>query len=248
METIHELGYDKMSVPDAHEFIPLRPIESTQWGGVDEDVTHTIHPDNVEIAIHASQVLGLSVVGVDIISPDISVSWESNGAVINEVNYAPLLAGGQISRSYLLEYLERMLPNLGQIPIHLFVGGTGALKLAVKQFDARRAEADGVFLLEGARIRGPSGSDLKTKATDLSGQLQAVSMHPELAELLICVQTHRCLEDLQELNAITSCSFAEGEDLSCLYRSTTMNPVNLQNLLDALLEKQTNRGFNRLAY
>ena len=239
-ETLQKLGYDELSVPEQTLFIPLRPIESTQWGGVDEEVTQTIHPDNVDIAIHAAKVLGLSVVGVDMISPDISTSWESNGAIINEVNYAPLLGGGQISRSYLQEYIERLLPNIGQIPIHLFVGGTGALKLAVEQFDARRAETEGVFLLEGSRIRGPSGSDFKTKATDLSGQLQAISMHPELAELLICVQTHRCLEDLQELDTITSCTFAEGEDLSSLYRSSTMNPANPQILLDSLREKQTN--------
>lgn len=239
-DTIYKFGFDEEAVPDQNEFIPLRPFESTEWGGVDEDVTNIIHPDNIEIAIHASRVLGLSVVGVDIISPDISASWESNKAVINEVNYAPLLGGGEISRSHLKEYLDSLLPNLGQIPIHLFVGGTGALRLAIKQFNTRRSEVDGVFLMEGGRVRAPSGDYLRTKATGLAAQLRALSLHPDLAELLICVQTHKCLADLQELNAITSCTFADGEDLSSLYRSTTMNPVNPPDLLEALLAKRMN--------
>ncbi len=238
IKTMGRLGFKKTSIPEREAFIPLRPIESTKWGGVDEDVTQVIHPDNIQIAVQACQLLGLSVAGIDIISTDISASWVTSGAVINEVNQAPLLGGGEISKSYLSEYLHRCLPNLGQIPIHIFVGGSGALRMATAYFDSRSESATGIFLLEGSRVRSQAGHELNITTDSLLENLQAVALRPDLSELIICVQTPKCLREVQALNAITSCTFAEGEDLSSLYASTTIDDSETQTLLDALLDKK----------
>ena len=56
-------------------------------------------------------------------STDITQAWHSNGAVINEVNYAPLLGGGEISRSHIASHLSRMLKNQGKTPIKTIQGG-----------------------------------------------------------------------------------------------------------------------------
>jgi acyl-coenzyme A synthetase/AMP-(fatty) acid ligase/D-alanine-D-alanine ligase-like ATP-grasp enzyme len=91
-------GYTGASVPTEGAWVPLRPIESTAWGGVDEEVTGLIHPENLRMALAAADLFGLHVAGIDIISPDIARPWHENGAVINEVNFSPLL-GAAISRS-----------------------------------------------------------------------------------------------------------------------------------------------------
>jgi len=108
------------SIPESGRFVALRRIETTEWGGVDEDVTKEIHPDNVLAAVRASQIFGLEVAGVDMISPDIRQPWHSNRAVINEINYAPLLGGGAISRTYLERYLHLILKDRGRIPVQVY--------------------------------------------------------------------------------------------------------------------------------
>jgi hypothetical protein len=59
-------------VPESGKFIALRRIETTAWKGVEEEVTHTIHPDNVSAAITASKIFQLEVAGV---GTDISLPW-----------------------------------------------------------------------------------------------------------------------------------------------------------------------------
>ncbi|HEY7804749.1 MAG TPA: hypothetical protein VIC30_10005, partial [Orrella sp.] len=90
----------------------------TADGGVDEDVTSTAHPDNLRLAVDAARAIGLSVAGVDIMSVDLSEPWHSNHAVVNEVNFSPLLGGGEISRSYLPQFFSRFVPDNGQIPLY----------------------------------------------------------------------------------------------------------------------------------
>ena len=67
----------------------------------DEDVTDIIHPDNLaDIALRAASLFGLNVAGIDIITPDIRMASHQNGAIINEVNFAPLLGGDIFQRPY----------------------------------------------------------------------------------------------------------------------------------------------------
>lgn len=100
--------------------IPLRDIESTQWGGIDEDVTNMIHPDNLKIAFQATNLFELKVAGIDIITTDISKPWYETDAIINEVNFAPLLGGGDISRKKIGEFLDLLLKDDGRIPIEQY--------------------------------------------------------------------------------------------------------------------------------
>lgn len=119
---IATLGYTLKSTPKKGVFISLREIETTEYGGVDEDVSSVIHQENIDIALKATQLFELNVVGVDIISEDISKPWHENGAIINELNFAPLLGGGDISKSNIHKYLQWLMPNKGRIPIELFLG------------------------------------------------------------------------------------------------------------------------------
>ena len=123
-------GYALDTIPDAGARVPLRAIESTAGGGFDEEVTDRIHPDNLDIALRATALFGLEVAGIDIITSDIGTPWHANGAIINEVNYAPLLGGGEISRRHVPEFLQRLLGGNGRIPVEAFVGGESAMAAA----------------------------------------------------------------------------------------------------------------------
>src|SRR3979409_423514 len=58
-------------------------------GGTSIDRTIEAHPDNVEIAETAAQVVGLDVAGIDFICPDIATPGRETGGAIVEVNAAP---------------------------------------------------------------------------------------------------------------------------------------------------------------
>ena len=107
------------SIPAAGQFVPLRRNESTEHGGVFEDVTEKIHPDNIKIALDAVKLLGLNIAGVDIMSVDISTPWHENFAIINEVNFAPSFGGGPITRSYIPKLLAGFINDGGKIPIEI---------------------------------------------------------------------------------------------------------------------------------
>lgn len=105
-------------------------------GGVDEDVSHCIYPANLDIALRAVELFRLQVAGVDIITPDIARPWFENGAIINEVNFAPLSGGGEISRQHIPTFLHRLLGGNGRIPVEVFVGGSAALSAAKKRWES----------------------------------------------------------------------------------------------------------------
>ena len=119
-QTLQKLGLLAGSVPGKDIIIPLRPIESTEWGGVDEDVTLLVHSENLRIALQAAKIFGLHIAGIDIISPDIAKPWHANGAIINEVNFAPLFGGAEISRSYIPKFLKDFVDGNGKISIEVF--------------------------------------------------------------------------------------------------------------------------------
>ena len=77
------------SVPTAGERVFLRATANLSTGGTSIDRTDELHPDNATVCQIAANVVGLDIAGVDVLSPDISVPFRENGAVIIEVNAAP---------------------------------------------------------------------------------------------------------------------------------------------------------------
>jgi cyanophycin synthetase len=77
------------SVPTTGERVFLRATANLSTGGTSIDRTEEVHPDNATACQIAANVVGLDIAGVDVLSPDISVPFRENGAVIIEVNAAP---------------------------------------------------------------------------------------------------------------------------------------------------------------
>ena len=122
IESIAKCGLTLSSLPQKGEWVPLREIESDRWGGRSEDYTTTIHPDNVDIALRATELFELNVAGIDIITTDITKAWYETGAIINEINFAPLLGGGELSRAYLPFFIDWVMEGYGRIPVEIFIG------------------------------------------------------------------------------------------------------------------------------
>jgi cyanophycin synthetase len=77
------------SIPAAGERVFLRATANLSTGGTSIDATDELHPDNATACEMAAGVVGLDIAGIDVLSPDISVPFRENGAVIIEVNAAP---------------------------------------------------------------------------------------------------------------------------------------------------------------
>ncbi len=77
------------SVPAAGTIVYLRGTGNLSTGGTAIDLTDQVHPDNRDMAIRAARAIGLDVVGVDFITPDITQSYRDIGGGICEVNAAP---------------------------------------------------------------------------------------------------------------------------------------------------------------
>ncbi len=88
-ELLTKRGYTRTSVPSDGDVVYLRLTANLSTGGTATDVTDSIHPDNVEMAVRAIKAIGLDVGGVDFLSPDITKSYKEIGGAICEVNAAP---------------------------------------------------------------------------------------------------------------------------------------------------------------
>jgi cyanophycin synthetase len=73
-------------IPAAGARVRLRLTANISTGGDSVDVTDSVHPDNAWLAERAARALGLSVSGVDFLTPDISRSWREVGGGVCEVN------------------------------------------------------------------------------------------------------------------------------------------------------------------
>jgi acyl-coenzyme A synthetase/AMP-(fatty) acid ligase/D-alanine-D-alanine ligase-like ATP-grasp enzyme len=180
-------GLTASSIPGDGTRVPLRRIESTEWGGVDEEVTQCIHPENLRVALAASALFGLDVAGIDIISPDISRPWHENGAIINEVNFAPLLGGAEISRRHIPAFLDGLMQGDGRIPVEVFVGGGNAWRAATARWQSLRSSGVSAVLTNGKETFSASGERWPMPFGSVYQVARALTLSPQVAALLVVI-------------------------------------------------------------
>jgi cyanophycin synthetase len=88
-ELVRAQGFGLDDVPPEGTWIKLALTGNMSTGGTSIDRTIEAHPDNVEIAETAAQIVGLDVAGIDFICPDIATPVRETGGAIVEVNAAP---------------------------------------------------------------------------------------------------------------------------------------------------------------
>ncbi|ROZ77500.1 carboxylate--amine ligase [Ramlibacter sp. WS9] len=183
--TIRAAGWDISSVPPAGALVPLRRIESTQWGGVDEEMTGRVHPENVSMALRAAELFGLHVAGIDIITPEIEEPWHQNGAIINEVNFAPLLGGGEISRRHIPVFLRDFLDGDGRIPMEGFQGGESGLQMALNRQQELIERGMRCYFTTSTRTLDAKGKERILPFQNLDQRTAALLLSPEVDAIVV---------------------------------------------------------------
>jgi cyanophycin synthetase len=77
------------SVIEPERVVYLSQVANISAGGVSVDVTDEVHPDNQQLASSIAQYLRLVCLGVDVITEDISQSWQAGNLALLEINAAP---------------------------------------------------------------------------------------------------------------------------------------------------------------
>ena len=134
------------SVPPAGEFIVLRRRANLSTGGTSRDVLPELHPDNARLAVRAARALRLDVAGIDLIIPDVSVSWMECKAAICEVNAQPQIST-EFAPDVYTDLLRRMVPPPGRLHAVLLLDASGA-----PDCDAAVAEAAQRLQQSGQRV------------------------------------------------------------------------------------------------
>jgi cyanophycin synthetase len=194
IEALKKVRYNLESIPLKDTWIELRDIESTQWGGRDIDVTNIVHPDNLDIALRASKLFGLNVAGIDIITTDISKSWNETNAIINEVNFAPLLGGAEISKAYIPRFFDDFMEKDGRIPLEIFVGNTqDTINMAkIKQQEYLNTGLK-CYLTNHITTLDNNHNEMKFKTNSISNRTQALLLNNSVDALILLIQNDEFL-------------------------------------------------------
>ncbi len=233
LDTIKAAGFSVLSVPEEGVLVPLRPIESTQWGGVDEEVTDRVHPENLATALDAAKLFSLYVAGIDIISTDISIPWYENGAIINEVNYAPLFGGGEISKRHIPVFLREFMAGDGRIPVNVLVGGEGALQASFRLWKALLSKEVRAFLTNERQTFDSSGKPVHMPFISLYQRIRALTLSSKVEAMVIAVQTDEFLYSGLPLEYVDSITFCDAQLASFREQNKPLSAENLDamNLL-----------------
>lgn len=188
-EALARQGKEPQSIPGSGERVELRPIESTEWGGDVEDATEEVHPENIRIAVESARLLGLLNAGVDIITDDVTRPWHENGAIINEINFAPHFGGTTTAKAKMPIFLQTFITGDGRIPVEAFVGGDAAFDAARHRQSELAAAGTRAFVTSHLETFDDQGHPIQLRSGSLLERTLALLMRREIAVLLLVIQT-----------------------------------------------------------
>jgi len=86
---LEKQGYQLDTILPLKEVAYLRATANLSTGGIAVDRTDDIHPENIWLAQRVSRIIGLDIMGIDIVTPDITKPLREVDGVVVEVNAAP---------------------------------------------------------------------------------------------------------------------------------------------------------------
>ena len=183
-------GRTLADVPEAGHEVALRTAANASLGGVTTDVTDRVHASHRELAERAAQAIGLSVAGIDVVSPDIGRTCATVGTRIIEVNARPGLdlhvfpsRGG--TRDVGGAMIELMFPpgSTGSLPTALVLGRRGARAVA-RELDAylrERGRTTGLVTRKAA----VAGSEAPAPKQPLHESVAMLQRDPRMQALIV---------------------------------------------------------------
>jgi len=113
------------SKPKKGEKITLGDTAHISKGGISINTTNQVHPDNIKLMENVAKFFNITVLGIDLISEDISKSWRSSNLAIIDLNAGPGI-------------FMHLFPGIGQkidipdiIMKHFFKGKTGSDRIPI---------------------------------------------------------------------------------------------------------------------
>ena len=166
--TLTQRGLTLSSVPKQGEVVYLRDSANLSTGGIAEDVTDRVHPDNVDLVVNASKLIGLDVAGIDLVIEDIESSYRNKNGYIIEVNAAPGIRMHHFpsvgkARNVGKAIVEQVLPSgNGRIPIVAITGTNGKTTttrmiskiLTDQQLLVGMSSTDGIYINRKLWVKG----------------------------------------------------------------------------------------------
>jgi cyanophycin synthetase len=147
-------GRDDSWVPPPGEYVRLRRRDNVNAGGRNEAVAIAdAHPDNLQLAIDAAALLYLDFAGIDLIIPDITLSWQAGPALICEVNAQPQL-GARGDPAVYDRLLGTLLGPEPFVPSELVIVAGEAEAKAELARALGRSRAGGVCSRDGCWVDG----------------------------------------------------------------------------------------------
>jgi len=186
-------GFSMSSIPKDGELVPLRMIESTASGGTSKDLTNYIHQDNIDISIRVAKLFNLNIAGVDIITTNIKKPWHETGAIINEINLAPLLGGSEISKKYLPTFFKNIMDGDGRISINIVIGGDKAMSEAIKEQNNLIEQGIACYLTSHKITISEYKNEMILPFASIYKRCKALLLNTKVQALILVVQTDEFL-------------------------------------------------------
>ncbi|MDE1970672.1 MAG: hypothetical protein KGI50_03805 [Patescibacteria group bacterium] len=90
-ELLKEQGMRYSSVPSAGEIVVLQKKVILDLGADIIELTHSLHPDNIELFKNVANLFGMTIVGIDFIGESVARSWKDQVCAIIELNSLPYI-------------------------------------------------------------------------------------------------------------------------------------------------------------
>ena len=157
LELMSRDGISEKTVLQDGQLLRMRRRDNINAGGVNRDLELTeVHPDNLDLAVRAAQMLRLDIAGIDLITTDITRSWREVGSGICEVNGRPQFAAYNTPEIF-RNVIRRVVGSNPHVPANLVLchddpGERAAVAAGVKERAPRRTVSTKEGLWRGGDI------------------------------------------------------------------------------------------------
>lgn len=217
------------SVPANGRFVRLRRAANVASGGMPVAVQDRIHPDNARLAVRAAEALRLDLAGIDLLIPDIAVSWRQSGAAICEVNGQPNL--GQITTAHVYgAILKQLVSGRGRIPTIVVVGADRSDPW-LSGLSSRLTEAGMRVGVVGGGVTRATGETLHTEGLSPYAGGRMLALDRRVDAMILAIEDDSVLRTGLPLDRFDALILAG----SCLRAHKPHAAANLQRLLNEVL-------------
>jgi cyanophycin synthetase len=189
-QCIRNAGFERDHIPVAGVWVPLRPKQSDEWGGIVDIVTAIAHPANLDLAERAAATLGLANAGVDLITTDIECAWAANDAAINEINFSPQLTWRPETDAVFGAMIDRHFADGARIPIDVVFddGMLDAESTALAVQQGHLEDGRTCFLVTRACVLDAQGRPLLLACRSVLAAWLAMCLHRDVQALVVVMR------------------------------------------------------------